>query len=330
VALDIVTTYFGSPDTKNKTLGTGGRITIASNPDLPGSVFHQISDGMQDGWNIYQIGRPDVCVDFSKDILANSIRDMYGEESPMYKNYVLGEHSLSDASALIPEHVILAQRQRSVLNSPPYYMGVDPAGGVDRDYSAITLRSTNLCHEFIRINNEDLDNFTQRVFTMIEDKRPETCGIDEVGIGQGMPNTLRHMITEWNFKHTNDPIHTSIIEVRSNDKNNRDRFSNLMTHLIWISREWLHYCGHIPPDLPNSDVLVHELRNLKSVIDGQSNMKYDKELSKKSLGRSPDLAESFVLSFINTIIIKPMIQVIPPAHRQRRFFGAQKRILPRY
>ena len=322
-ALDITTSYFGSPDTSRRESGTGGRITIASNPDQPGSKFHQIIDGMLEGWNTFNISREDVCTDFSKDILANSIRDTYGEDSPMYKNYVLGEHTLSNSMSTYPEHILMASIERNPnAMDNYYYIGVDIAGGVEQDYSAYAVRNGDVICELFRINTEDIDSFCDRIFQKILQYRPVYCANDEVGVGQGFTSMLKHKINAWNTRNIKDQIICKIEGIRNNEKSSDNRYANRATQLAWRLRYWLQYQGHLPNYIPFAKELINDLRIITCYPTAQG---FYKLTEKSKLSFSPDLAEALFYSFGSTNIIEA--HAVRPEFVQVRRYNYKRPVL---
>ena len=79
-----------------------------------------------------------------------------------------------------------------------------------------------------------------------------------------------------------------------------DRYKNKRAEMYATANEWIKQ--ELPVQLPNDDLLFEELTTIERVkVAGDTLQLEDKELFKKRIGRSPDRADAFVLTFAEPV-----------------------------
>ena len=79
-----------------------------------------------------------------------------------------------------------------------------------------------------------------------------------------------------------------------------DRYKNKRAVMYATANEWIKQ--ELPVQLPNDDLLFEELTTIERVkVAGDTLQLEDKELFKKRIGRSPDRADAFVLTFAEPV-----------------------------
>jgi phage terminase large subunit len=223
------------------------------------------------------------------------IYERYGADSAMYISRCLGRFPESSADTLIPLAWVLnaverwkdvteqLKQGRDVPLGPDKQLGVDVARfGVDR--TARTYRQGAYVHWQRVTQQESLMQTAGRVANdLTEQKMP--CNVDVIGLGAGVVDRLKE-------------LHYDVYGVNVAEKaTDAERFANLRAEGYWRLRERFER-GQIM--IPDDDELINELTSLKYKIvnsNGQIRME-EKEEMKKRLGKSPDLADSLCLAFL--------------------------------
>ena len=111
---------------------------------------------------------------------------------------------------------------------------------------------------------------------------PEDVNIDDIGIGRGVTDRLKEK-----------SLHVNGVSVGERSSQ-PDRFSNLKAELYWEARMKAISPGFIFE--PHKD--WQQLTWIKYKVNSDKQIKIeDKQTLKKRTGRSPDVAESYMLTF---------------------------------
>ena len=114
---------------------------------------------------------------------------------------------------------------------------------------------------------------------------PDKVRIDEIGIGSGVVDRLKQM------GHYVDAVNVA----RKADK--PELYQNERSATFWRLREALER-GEI--SLPNDEALLAELSALRYPYDPKRRIVIEKkEIAKKRIGRSPDLADAVALGYLS-------------------------------
>ena len=115
--------------------------------------------------------------------------------------------------------------------------------------------------------------------------KPDVVRVDEIGLGAGTLDRL-HQLGKTNVEGVN----VGAAPLRP------DLMLNLRVDLFWSFREALQR-GKI--SLPEDDRLIAELSAIRYAYTDRGKIKLEpKELTKRRIGRSPDLADACVLGFM--------------------------------
>ena len=224
----------------------------------------------------------------------------YGEDSSVYRVYVLGLKPKEDPDTLIPWEWIESASRRDVGSSGLYRVvwGVDVARFGD-DKSALAKRQGNVLLAPIEtksgLDTMEVAGWVQREYEDTEEsQRPSEILIDVIGIGAGVVDRLRE---------NGLPVRgINVGEAAST----RNQFRRLRDELWWRARQWFQDRACKIPEWDARDrehpmqLLVDELSALKyktgsdGKIDAESKVDFKK---RKPLIGSPDRADAFVLTF---------------------------------
>ena len=181
----------------------------------------------------------------------------------------------------------------------PKVMGIDV--GRDADDSVVVKRQGLACHMPIHYKIADNMRVASKIAAEIDDWQPDAVFIDQ-GAGVGVIDRLRQL----NYK---------VIEVPFGSSPDDDQhYVKKRDEMYGRAKEWLKAGGV----LPSSEALLAELTAPLLIDDVAGRIKLEKkQYIRARLGRSPDEADAFVLTFAHTVR-KTRSEIILPTGRPRR------------
>lgn len=261
---------------------------LLGNPTRTSGFFFNTHNSNRAQWYTMRVS----CID-SKRVSADFVREVaeaYGELSNAYRVRVLGEFPRADDDTIISLALVEEAMQRNVTSSPtaPIVWGLDVARMGD-DNSALCKRRRNEVLEPIRKWSK-LDLMQTCGVVKIEydetpdAQKPAEILVDAIGVGAGVADRLRELGL---------PVRgINVSEMPSM----KGTYNNLRTELWFKAKAWLEArdCK-----MPKDDPLCGELVSVKyKVADSSGKVQAEaKDITKKRLRRSPDLADAFVLTF---------------------------------
>lgn len=266
---------------------------LIGNPVRTSGLFFDTHNDLSDMWRSIKVGYMDstrVDDDFVEDV-----RRRYGERSNQFRVRALGEFPLADDDTVISWESVELARERDVKDSPnaAKVWGLDVARfGSDRCSLAERTRRTG---RIISVwEGSDLMATAGRVKNLYDNtpnsEKPERILVDSIGLGSGVVDRLHEL---------NLPVMgINVAEAASMG----EQFSRARSELWWKAREWLDSnevtlaTGDSPED-PN-ELLARELIVPRYSFTSTGKIQVEpKSEMKKRKGFSPDLADSFVLTF---------------------------------
>jgi hypothetical protein len=259
----------------------------------------------------------------NKKRIAEMIED-WGMDSDYVRVRVLGEFPVQDVATLIPAEWLDKALYRPVIGVERYkpIWGLDVARFGDDRTALAKRRNRQLDEPIIYWQGLNLMQIAQRIRVMWEecpvDDRPSAICIDAIGVGAGVVDRLNEMVGEGYFEGT------MIIGINvSESASIHDKFSRLRDELWWRARSWFEKmdCSmrkdveqrhswlldegneeafFDDPDLRLSrkSPIIDELRDVLFSYLPNGKIKLEpKQDTKERLGRSPDGADAFVLTF---------------------------------
>jgi hypothetical protein len=266
----------------------GAKVVMTGNPTRASGYFYDAFTRNQKRWWRRKVSCHDA--DTVDKGFLEEMAAQYGDGSNQYRVRVLGDFPAGDDDALIARHLIEAAKSRLVEQSQtaPVVWGLDVARFGD-DASALAKRKGNSLIEPVRVwRGKDLME-TCGVIKMEWDitpgsMRPIEIMVDVIGLGAGVVDRLRELDL---------PVRgVNVAELPAIDGN---RFQRLRDELWWRAREWFEARDCV---VPNDDSFVDELCGpLYSVTSAGKIQIEPKSQMKRRLGRSPDKADAFCLTF---------------------------------
>lgn len=272
--------------------GHAATTLLLGNPTRTSGFFYRTHTDLSHDWWTKKVS----CAD-SPLVSEDFIRDManrYGEESAAYSVRVLGEFPQADEDTYIPLSLIEAATRRDVEESPsaPVVWALDVAR-YGRDRSALAKRKGNAVIENIKTwrdkSTMELSGIILNEYesTPIID-RPQEILVDVIGVGAGVTDRLIELDLPARGINVAESASLS------------DKYMRLRDELWGKAREWFEAKECV---LPEDAALVQELAAPRFAFTSTGKIKIESKDEMRRRGiRSPDLADSFVLTFASTAI----------------------------
>jgi hypothetical protein len=304
---------------------SGGRATglpeafalALSTPGAPAGRFYDIhrrAPGLEDWWTRHITLAEAVAAGRISQEWADQRARLWGAESAMYANRVLGEFHAGAEDAVIPLAWLEAAVERwhawNDRNRPdldePKLVGVDVARG-GGDSTVIAYRNGPAITGLDIHHAEDTMRTTARVQAAL--RRGYTRAVvDSVGVGAGVVDRLREL---------HEPVSPYTGSAKT-DARSRDRehgFVNIRSAAYWRMRELLDPAFESGVMLPPDDLLLADLTaptwNEVTGIPPRIQIEPKEKLVAR-LGRSPDRGDAVVMAYWS------------PAGRPGTMVGAQQ------
>jgi phage terminase large subunit len=219
------------------------------------------------------------------------MRKKYGENSNQYKIRVLGDFPEKDDDTIIPRDLVIASTERDVDKTNVY-----PVWGLDvarfgSNKTALCKRHGNVIPEPVTWwSGIDTMQTVGRISDMYEstdmEDRPSDICVDVIGVGAGVYDRLAELGLP--------VLGINVAEMPSI----RERYGNLRAELWFRAREWFESRA---TRVCQDDDLISQLCEVTyRFSDGGKYLVESKAEMQRRGVESPDLADSFVLTFANT------------------------------
>lgn len=221
----------------------------------------------------------------------------YGVDSAAYRIRVLGEFPLLDDESVIPYHLVESARKRDIEVHPdaPRVWGVDVArfGSARNALSERTQRSARVLDVWEQMDTmKTVSKIKRRWDDTPPSQRPYMILIDVNGIGAGVVDRLVEM-----------KLPVRGVNVSESAAQN-ERFVRSRDELWWLAREWLEG-KDVTLEVDENDANgPNELLAIELVqpaydftSSGKVSVESKKDMTKRLKVKSPDVADSFVMTF---------------------------------
>lgn len=283
---------------------TAGAICVCTgNPTKRQGFFFDTHNKLRDRWRSIRVSSEDV--PRARGHIADVIA-AYGKDSNKYRVRVLGEFPTHSDDTVIPLEWVEAARGRDVAKSNCWPIwGVDVARfGDDRTVLVIRQGNTLIRQPYVW-RNLDGPQVAGRLIEMYNaapnEMKPKQICVDVIGPGASVVDHLRL---------PGQPTRTLVKAVNvSEEASNSDKYYRLRDEIWFKGREWFaeKQCtfpraGYDAPNAPDADKLIEEMVSEltgvtydisvsgKIVVQSKKDMKFEG-------GKSPDLADAFLLTF---------------------------------
>jgi len=264
------------------------KMILIGNPTRNSGYFYETFHRVSSEWTNFQVS----CLDSPRvsQSYINEMRNLYGEDSAMFKVRVLGCFADEEEAGFISPSIIRSAIGRDIEASPsaPIIWGLDVAR-LGRDRSALCKRQGGVILEKIKTWKKlDLMSLAGEIMNEFENTQPEEqCSellIDSIGIGAGLTDRISEI---------------GIIPCRGINVSESSALvnecGNLRAELWYKAREFFEKKTCKIPDDPE---LVKELSAPRYKFDSRGRYLIEsKDEMRKRGERSPDLADAFCLTF---------------------------------
>lgn len=274
--------------------GHSATTLLLGNPLRSSGFFYDTHHKLRSDWFCMRVDchdSPRVSKEFIAEMAAR-----FGERSNQFRVRVQGLFPLADDDVVIGMELIEAAVSRDVAptTKQPISWGFDVAR-FGADASALCKRQGNTVLEPVKTwRNLDLMELTGRLvaeYESIEDpeQRPTEILIDAIGLGSGVVDRAQELGL---------PVRgINVSEAPSMS----GTYRNLRAELWYRARDWF---SKRDCHLPNDIELINELAMVryKFTSNGKLQIESKDEIKKRAAGRSPDLADAFVLTFAGSAV----------------------------
>ncbi len=289
----------------------GARMILTGNPTRPDGFFHATHTRLRERWWTLRVGSDEVerARGHIDDVVAT-----YGRDSNAYRVRVLGEFPTTADEQVIPLDWVEAAVKRAVEPSELYRVvwGLDVARFGD-DRSALAKRRGRVLLEPIKSwRGKDTMQTAGMVRAEYEatfkDERPSEILVDAIGIGAGVVDRLVELGLPARGVNVGEAPAAG------------ERYMRQRDELWWRAREWF---GARDCKIADDPALIAELTApLYSFSSAGKLLVESKDEQKKRIGRSPDLADAFVLTMAGGLDRVDEHSQDRYARKTRRYGGA--------
>ena len=264
------------------------KMILIGNPTRNSGYFYETFHRVKDEWTNFQVS----CLNSPRvsQSYINEMRNLYGEDSAMFKVRVLGEFADEEEAGFISPSIIRSAIGRDIEVSPssPIIWGLDVARQ-GRDKSALCKRQGGVITEKVKTWRKlDLMSLAGEIMNEFENTEPDKqCAellIDSIGLGAGLFDRIAEI---------------GIIPCRGINVSESSALvnecGNLRAELWYKAREFFEKKMCSIPDDPE---LIKELSAPRYHFDSRGRYLIEsKDEMRKRGERSPDHADAFCLTF---------------------------------
>ena len=284
----------------------GAKTVMTGNPTRTSGYFYNAFHSMKAFWRTMKVGCEDSTQVSQKYI--EECKEEYGEDSNAFRVRVLGEFPVEGDDVVIPLHLAETAVTRDVEPVGEEVWGLDVARFGD-DRSTLARRRGNAVeHKIQWWKNKDTMQLCGIIVNEYNDaaKKPSTIFVDVIGIGAGVADRLSEQ-------------GLPVVGVNvSESPAVGDKFMRLRDELWWNAREWFY---RRDCKIPDDGALIAELTlptynftsSGKLKVESKDEIKKRTAKTASSLGKSPDLADAFCLTFMHgSMVIRKSKQIEYP------------------
>lgn len=266
------------------------RAIMASNPTRNTGYFYRATNDerLAGLWAVKFVDAEKVDADYIDKTYIQRLKIIYGADSDYFRMRVRGLPPRTEFNALVSPEQIFAAHQRVLSRSGHKFLSCDPARYGDDD-SVWYVRDGNVIFERLSVHGLDTMQVAGVGMQFVRQHDPEEIRIDIIGIGSGVHDKMKLEIGA--KKNRLKGIHVG------ENANSPEEFFNKRAEIAWQVRTQIDNVS-IPIETPLLDEELVQLRYGWDSKDKRIKLE-PKDETKKSLGRSPNDADSFCLNCAN-------------------------------
>jgi len=271
------------------------RQLLTGNPTQSGGTFYNAFDADSTAYETFHISYLDT-PNFRDDIpdipalisptWVEEMREKWGEGSPLWQVYIMGEFATEEIGALIPMDWIDNARNRELSPDGPIILGADTAGEGD-DENVVIVRQGPKMTYMEAWHSQDIMVTANNIKAIADRFYVNRINVDKAPIGLGVINRLQEQGYNCYGVRVGDPA------------NKPAQFTNIRAEAYWELRE-LFQNGTI--DILDDKELMNQLAQIHyDIRPGEQKIKIEakKDMKKRTGAHSPDRADALMLAFYN-------------------------------
>jgi phage terminase large subunit len=222
------------------------------------------------------------------------------EQSPDdYEHIWLGAPvNQGDTKLIAVKDVRKAMQNRIAVSTSPLIVGVDIARFGD-DKTVLCFRKGRYCYKLEEYAHLDSVEVANRLTAIIQDLKPARIFIDAGNTGAAIYDILK----DRGYGKTVRAINFGSKAI------NDDRYFNKRAEMWALANDWLKDENLV--QLVNDDELLDDLCSVNKAYDSKGRLQLEtKDKVKERIGRSPDKADAFVLTFAEPVYDDGKIKTI--------------------
>lgn len=277
----------------------GTYMFFSGNPTRADGMFYKICTEYQDMFKVKTItfrDRPDGGEEFERSIIK-----LFGKDSAEYKVRCLGEFASVSECCVIPAELIreAVKRDMNKNNFGDINIGVD--FGRIEDNTVICVVQDNVEIERKVLNNRDQIFVANEIRELVRKYEFETykfnIKIDSTGIGDAISRIL---IRDSYLNTVKEKVDIYTINFSFRSMLDRDIYSCIVTEMFFEFSKKIRDEEISLLDDEYTARLITELSSRRYSYDNKNRFKIEsKKEYKKRLGKSPDIADALLLSFLD-------------------------------
>lgn len=206
--------------------------------------------------------------------------------------------NLGNTKLIAVKNVQKAMQNKIAQSTSPLVIGVDIARFGD-DKTVFCYRRGRYCYKLEEYSHWDVVETANKITSVIRDLKPARVFLDAGGVGGGVYDILK------------DRGYAKIVRgvMFGSKAINDDRYHNKRAEMWDLANDWLK--DELPVQLVKDDELLDDLCSVNKKYDNSGRLQLEeKDEVKKRIGRSPDKADAFVLTFAEPVYDDGKIKTI--------------------
>lgn len=235
------------------------------------------------------------CPDEMKYLAKKCKEDNYDDFNHIWLGAPISQGNTKLFSAKDVRNAMVLKMDKS---DSPLIIGIDVARFGD-DKTCFCWRKGRWCFKIESFSNLSTVDIANKITNIIKEYNPARIFIDVGGVGAGVYDILidrgfRGVVRDVNF---------------GSRAMYDDRYFNKRAEMWGEANEWIKQ--DLPVQLPNDDELFDDLCSVNKKYDNRGRLQLQsKDDVKKEIGRSPDKADAFVLTFASPVFDNGKVRTI--------------------
>ena len=255
---------------------------MAGNPTRTSGYFYEVFHDNTGIWKLFTFNA-ELSENVSREAIEN-FRKKYGRDSDVYRVRVLGEFPTGSTNAVFSATLIEEAIYREVYDDRGAEIWAVDVADYNGDRSVLAKRKGNHLYDFIAVMNYDLPDLVGLIVREYKQAKvkPKYIFIDTIGVGASLPSMCHKVGLE------------NVIGVKASQRAvENEKYKNARAEWFFRMRDAL-----ANGRLIENDDLIGELGAITYEYSSDDKLQITaKKKIKDALGRSPDIADAFAMTF---------------------------------